>query len=155
MVHPRVFEVFEGVDQIWHAGDIGGENVITELAAIAPVIAVHGNSDSFPVVSRYKAEVIIPVRTLKFLLIHKFLSHKLDRFCRTNWEEDSAYDAIIFGHTHQPIIHHANDVLYFNPGSSQFPRFHHPQTVGLLRIHDDNTLHPKIISLSNTEKVNK
>ena len=40
-----VFDAFEGVDLILHAGDIGGLDIITELEAIAPVQAVHGNTD--------------------------------------------------------------------------------------------------------------
>ena len=36
-VHPKVFDVFAGVRRIFHCGDIGSPNVITDLQAIAPV----------------------------------------------------------------------------------------------------------------------
>jgi len=41
---PEVFEVFEAVDHIFHAGDVGSENILTDLEALAPVTAVYGNT---------------------------------------------------------------------------------------------------------------
>ena len=42
---PRYAQYFEGVDEIWHAGDIGSLEVLENLREIAPVRAVHGNID--------------------------------------------------------------------------------------------------------------
>jgi len=148
IVHPRVFEVFKNVDQIWHAGDIGREDVITELSTIAPVTAVYGNSDSFPLVTKFLDEEKIQLYSFKFFLVHKFMSHRFERIISTKWEEDAVYNAIIFGHTHQPLIHRANGVLYFNPGSCRYPRFSKIKTVGILTINKNNQLLPEIISLS-------
>ena len=47
LLNPRVFELFDGVDHILHAGDIGAEDVLLALRAIAPVTAVAGNIDNF------------------------------------------------------------------------------------------------------------
>ncbi len=41
----RYAQHFEGVDEIWHAGDIGSLEVIERLRELAPVRAVHGNID--------------------------------------------------------------------------------------------------------------
>jgi putative phosphoesterase len=49
-------------DEIWHAGDIGSEEVIRRLEKIAPVRAVYGNIDSqamrltYPKILRFKVE---------------------------------------------------------------------------------------------------
>jgi predicted phosphodiesterase len=40
LLRPEVFDVFREVDQIIHAGDIGPVELLTELEAIAPVLAV-------------------------------------------------------------------------------------------------------------------
>ncbi|MCA9469258.1 MAG: metallophosphoesterase family protein, partial [Nitrospira sp.] len=45
LVRPEVFEVFQGVEVILHAGDIGHEEVLRTLETIAPVVAVRGNND--------------------------------------------------------------------------------------------------------------
>ena len=42
---PRYAQYFEGVDEIWHAGDIGSLEVLENLQQVAPVRAVHGNID--------------------------------------------------------------------------------------------------------------
>ena len=42
---PRVFEVLRGVDMVMHAGDVYVNQVLDELAKIAPVIAAIGNGD--------------------------------------------------------------------------------------------------------------
>lgn len=147
IVHPHVFEIFRDVDQIWHAGDIGREDVITELSAIAPVIAVHGNSDTYPIFNKYLNEEFIQLFSMNFYLTHKFMSHRFERIVLSTWEDDAIYNAVIYGHTHQPLIHRANGVLYFNPGSCRFPRYSKTKTAGILTIDDDYHLHPEIIAL--------
>ena len=41
----RVFQVFEEVELILHAGDLVELSVVRELEKLAPVLAVHGNMD--------------------------------------------------------------------------------------------------------------
>ena len=41
----RYSKYFSGCDEIWHAGDIGSEDVADRLANIAPLRAVVGNID--------------------------------------------------------------------------------------------------------------
>jgi len=50
---PRIASYFGECDEIWHAGDIGDYDVILKLNLIAPVVAVFGNIDGFPIRSRY------------------------------------------------------------------------------------------------------
>jgi hypothetical protein len=45
LVRPEVHTALAGVDLILHAGDVGGEEILDELALIAPVRAVFGNTD--------------------------------------------------------------------------------------------------------------
>jgi len=51
----RIAKYFEECDEIWHAGDVGGYDVILKLNDIAPVMAVYGNIDGSPIRSRYPA----------------------------------------------------------------------------------------------------
>lgn len=43
---PALHAIFEGVDLLLHAGDVGELRVLDELGEIAVVVAVHGNDDT-------------------------------------------------------------------------------------------------------------
>jgi uncharacterized protein len=45
LLRPEVFNAFTKVDLILHAGDVGPDEILDELSAIAPVHAVRGNTD--------------------------------------------------------------------------------------------------------------
>ena len=46
LLDKRIFEHFKDVDEIWHAGDIGSEEVLRKLREFKPTRAVFGNMDS-------------------------------------------------------------------------------------------------------------
>ena len=46
LLDKRVLEHFKDVDEIWHAGDIGSEDVLRRLREYKPTRAVFGNMDS-------------------------------------------------------------------------------------------------------------
>ena len=46
LVRPEVFAALDGVSRIFHAGDVGPPEVLIELATIAPIQAVWGNTDA-------------------------------------------------------------------------------------------------------------
>jgi len=46
LLDKRVLEHFKDVDEIWHAGDIGSEDVLRRLREFKPTRAVYGNMDS-------------------------------------------------------------------------------------------------------------
>src|ERR1043165_479078 len=45
LIRPEALAALAGADHIVHAGDIGEPEVLTALAALAPVTAVRGNND--------------------------------------------------------------------------------------------------------------
>ncbi len=116
---PDVFKHFEGVDAILHAGDIGTEEVLIELEAIAPVYAVRGNVDFFQAahhLPRKRVEVFDGVR---FGLIHGDIFPKstiLDQLI-PYFAKDHV-DAIVFGHTHERYLRKRGSVWLINPGAS-------------------------------------
>lgn len=46
LLDKRILEHFKEVDEIWHAGDIGSEEVLRRLREFKPTRAVFGNMDS-------------------------------------------------------------------------------------------------------------
>lgn len=45
LLDKRIFEHFKDVDEIWHAGDIGSDDVLRRLREFKPTRAVFGNMD--------------------------------------------------------------------------------------------------------------
>ncbi len=131
LLHPRVFELFAGVDHILHAGDIGDEEILLELRAIAPVTAVAGNVDGFAL-GGAGAEARVTLAGKKF-----YLTHILDRPRHLRPEVQRALrreppDFVIFGHSHLPHDEQVEGVWFFNPASAGPRRFDYPCSVGIL-----------------------
>ncbi len=136
----EIFEIFDDVDEIWHAGDVGNLNLIYDLETIAPVECVQGNVDGFPICYKYPEQKIINIGNLRFLLIHRFFDQSGRIFPSMKDHLKGNFDAIIYGHTHTPNLQNGHDnTLFFNPGSPCFPRNSKP-SVGLLTIDDAGNL---------------
>ena len=138
LLHPRVFEVFEGVDHILHAGDIGDEDVLLALAELAPLTVVAGNIDGFSKdwrrggVSVHAGEFArVTLGGSRFLLTHDL--HR-PRALRAEVERELARapaDVVVFGHSHLPHDELLGGIRFFNPASSGPRRFDYPCSVGL------------------------
>jgi putative phosphoesterase len=129
LLRPDVYRLFEGVDAILHAGDIGGEDVLEELAAIAPVTAAAGNVDGFGLGSAglFARATFGGYRFL--------VTHVLDRprTPRPEVLEELARepaDVVVFGHSHLPHDERIDGRWYFNPASAGPRRFDYPVSVG-------------------------
>jgi putative phosphoesterase len=133
VLHPRVLELFAGVDHILHAGDIGDEDVLRELETIAPVTAVAGNIDGFQL-GNAGAEARVRLGDTRF-----YLTHILDRPHQPLPEVARALrrepaDFVIFGHSHLPHDEQIGDIHFFNPASAGSRRFDYPRAVGMFEL---------------------
>ena len=118
LLRPEVFAAFEGVELILHAGDVGAD-VLEELEAIAPLLAVRGNTDS-PGDPRLQEGV---EREIGGVLVH--VSHGHEVGSPTPDKLLSRYPAtvIVYGHTHRPLVVRAGDRWVVNPGAAGPRRF--------------------------------
>jgi hypothetical protein len=127
---PKVAELFDGVEHILHAGDIGNATIISELEEIAPVAAVYGNTDmGLP----FKETEIIELGTRKFLVHHIVNPHAPGDRVRERIARAQPH-VVIFGHTHRTFCETIGGVLYFNPGSAGKPKFGLGRTVAILHL---------------------
>lgn len=132
--HSRVFHVFDGVDLILHAGDIGNETVIADLEALAPVEAVVGNVDGPPLTERYPTLAEVSLAGHLVLMVHQGgPPERLSEELKTLVEERKPA-ALVFGHTHLPLARHQAGVLYLNPGYAGWQRFGWRRSVAVLNI---------------------
>ena len=135
-LHPAIFQVFEGVDLILHAGDLTGPDVISILEQIAPVIAVRGDQDQgldhLPVLQ------VLELGGKRIGLVHgnrprwlEWPGFTWNMFFGQRWFlaprfyvsvvrrfEGENVDCIVCGHVHRPFIGDVNGTLVANPGSA-------------------------------------
>ena len=128
---PRLREHFDGVERILHAGDVGNEQVLTQLASIAPLTAVSGNVDwGGPLERRLSRTVQLE---LEGVVIH--MTHIGDDPERLVLHLPSPRPRVyIYGHSHVALINELEGVLFLNPGSAGAPRFGRRPSCALLHL---------------------
>jgi len=130
LLRPEVFGALAGVEQILHAGDVGGDEILDELGAIAPVLAVRGNTDP-PDDPRLPDE-----RTLMVGDVRVHVSHGHEVGPPTPARLLARYDAdvLIYGHTHRPLVVAQDGRWVVNPGAAGARRFDLRPSVARLRV---------------------
>lgn len=129
LLRPEAIDRLTGVDLILHAGDIGKPSIIRDLEAIAPVIAVVGNTDVAAWYPQYTRTALAEVGEHRLYLLHKIDDLDLDPV-------EAGIDAVIYGHTHKPTAHQRKGVWYINPGSAGPHRFMLPVSIAIMEIGD-------------------
>ena len=124
-------------DEIWHAGDIGSDEVADKLESLTRLRAVYGNIDGWSLRCRFKQHEVFTVEGLKVLMTHiggypghyplnvraMIDSHRPDIF--------------VCGHSHILKVMHDKeyDMLAVNPGAAGLMGWHLERTA--LRVHID------------------
>lgn len=105
-----------GADLIVHAGDFSAASVYEELRALGPrVHAVYGNADEPALRELLPKELVVEVEAVRIGVVHipgpaaGREERLVGRF--------SGCDAVVFGHTHLPVVERLGSVWLLNPGS--------------------------------------
>jgi putative phosphoesterase len=134
LLRPSVHIALEGVDAILHAGDVGGEDILTELRIIAPVQAVYGNTD--PIDDPFLHDTFVARHGgIDIRVIH---GHQLGSPTPEKLLGAFAEPVIVYGHTHKQLITRAQGRLVINPGAAGARRFKLEPTVARLTIENGN-----------------
>ena len=147
---PQVFEYFEGVDEIWHAGDFGTIEIAKELEKIAPVIGVYGNIDGHDVRDEYPLHQRFEKEGLKIWMTH--IGGVPGRYCLPIKEdiESKPPDVFICGHSHILKIArdpNLNNMLYMNPGAAGKQGFQVYRTVVRFDLDEGQMKNVEVINL--------
>lgn len=138
LLRPEAFPAFKGVDHILHAGDIGDAAILDSLRQLAPVTAIRGNIDRTGPCATLPAQEYVTFAGWNLYMLHDVHTLDLDPGA-------AALNAVIFGHSHTPLVEQRKGVLFFNPGAAGPRRFSLPITVGLL--HLGKSLHAEHLRL--------
>lgn len=112
----QVWESLADTEIILHAGDILTEDLLRDLALIAPVYAVLGNCDRN--IEGLPSKRVLCCGKFKIGLTHGHLGAGKDTPDRAyHLFDGDQVDIIVFGHSHIPYQEVRNGVILFNPGS--------------------------------------
>ena len=133
LLRPEVFEIFKEVDHILHAGDVGEQEILIDLEALAPVTAVYGNADGSDLRARLAQVAEVELDGFAVVVTHG------DQFGHPTPEKLHAAfpraEIIVYGHTHKPLLELVDrTVTVMNPGGAGHLRFWIPPSVGILEL---------------------
>ena len=134
LVRPSVFDALAGVELILHAGDVGGDGteVLDELATIAPVHGVFGNTDP-PDAPQLTTSI---EREIGGVRVHVSHGHEVGAPTPEKLLARYSADVIVFGHTHRHLVVRADGRWVVNPGAAGPKRFSLSPSVGRMTVTD-------------------
>ena len=139
LLRPEASAFLRGCNHIIHGGDIGGQNVLQELSAIAPITAVRGNNDKGSWVEVLPETELVQLGEVFAYVIHDLAQLDIE-------PQAAGVSIVVSGHSHQPLIEERHGVLYVNPGSAGPRRFKLPIAVAELDI-AGKAVTPRIVEL--------
>lgn len=139
LLRPQVKSIFNGCDQILHAGDVGDEQVLEDLAQIAPVTAVRGNMDHGSWSNRLSRIEMVATEGVFFYILHDLYHLDLE-------PTTAGIHVVVSGHTHRPDIRKKAGVIYLNPGSAGYRRSNNPVCVAMVEV-KHGTAVPRIVEI--------
>lgn len=131
-----VAEHFSDADMILHAGDIVDLKVL-KIFGDKEVRVVCGNMDNHFVRQKFPEHLLFEIKGFNFLLIHGWGSPRgIEEKISARFKD---VNCVVYGHTHKPVNHKKDNVMFFNPGSAVDRFFNSSKTIGILEIDKDIT----------------
>ncbi|HEX4482170.1 MAG TPA: metallophosphoesterase family protein [Solirubrobacteraceae bacterium] len=129
----RCLTLLRRAELILHAGDISTLAVLDELSALGPgLVAVRGNVDEPELGARLPGEIEIELDRVRLAMTHD-AGPARGRLARLRRRFPDA-DAVVFGHSHIPLLEELEGFQIFNPGSPTDRRRRPQRTMGLARV---------------------
>jgi putative phosphoesterase len=141
---------FSECDEIWHAGDIGSEDVLIRLETVKPVRVVYGNTDDHVIRSLCPETLRFKVENVEVLLTHiGGYPGKYEPQIKSAIYT-SPPQLFVCGHSHiLKVMYDKNlRMLCVNPGAAGWHGFHNVRTLVRLVIDGDKIRDLEVIELS-------
>jgi hypothetical protein len=132
-IPPACLQRLREADAILHAGDLIEASVLAELEALGPPVhAVRGNVDSAVLQARLPATRTVEAAGARIAIVHDG-GRAHDRFAHLRARFPHA-DAVVFGHSHMPLLEERDGFAIFNPGSPTERRRAPHHTMGIATV---------------------
>jgi len=143
-------EYFADCDEIWHAGDIGSEEIALKLSQIKPLRAVYGNIDGQDIRSQYPRIAYFMAEDVKVMMTH--IGGYPGRYAPEIKSDLLKYKPQLFisGHSHilKVMYDKKLNCLHINPGAAGKSGFHQVRTLIRFSIDGKEIKDLEVIELS-------
>jgi putative phosphoesterase len=146
---PVILTHFKDCDEIWHAGDMGTMEVMKQLEAFKPTVAVYGNIEGKALREKYPLNQFFEREGLKIWMTH--IAGYPGRY-QTRIQsglKSNPVGLFICGHSH--ILKVMKDQtfghLHMNPGAAGVQGFHKVRTVLRFEINSGRPQNLEVIEL--------
>jgi putative phosphoesterase len=152
---PQVPEHFANCNEIWHGGDIGEMEVITQLEKIKPVRAVFGNIDDKTVQARFPEDLWLEIEGFTVLITHIAGSPPNYNPRVKKIFKERKPDILICGHSHILKIMKDKDrnMFFINPGAAGQHGFHTMKTLVRFELHQKEIKKMEVVELGRRGKI--
>lgn len=124
---PKLDELAQDVDEIWHLGDVCAPSLLESFQKAGPPVAlVRGNCDDE---MEWPLSLDLERNGVRFRLIHI-----------PPPRPPTGVDVLLHGHTHVPRNERRDKVLFLNPGCVTRPNRGAPSSVAYLEIDGDGRI---------------
>jgi uncharacterized protein len=124
-------ERLRAADLIVHAGDFSTAQILGELRSYGPLVGVRGNVDESEVRAALPESAVVRAGECRIAVLHD-AGPAAGRVQRLRARFPGA-DAVIFGHSHIPLLERDGGFQIFNPGSPTDRRRQPRHTMGVCR----------------------
>lgn len=145
----KIIKYVNQADEVWHAGDIGKEEIINYLTELKPLKAVFGNIDDKKIRLITKEFLYFNYEKNKILITH--IAGYPGKYNKNVNRLISIYEPniLVCGHSHilKVMYDKKNKHLHLNPGAAGISGFHNIRTMLRFKLDSDKIKELEIIEL--------
>lgn len=132
----RLIRELKTANAIIHAGDWTNLSVYEALITYAPTFGVAGNNDGPDIIRKFGMRKLLVLEGVRIGVVHGHGTGKrVDTEIRAiEAFKDVVLDALIYGHSHAPVLKHSGMMLIFNPGSPTDKRRQTQYSFGVMQV---------------------
>ena len=145
----KIFDHFEGCDEVWHIGDFGDIEVARRIQEKKKLLGVFGNIDNQAIRSEFREQLVFMCEEVKVMLRH--IGGSPPNYNPATRKELLIHQPQLFisGHSHILKVMYDNKIncLYMNPGAAGRHGWHKIRTIIRFVIHGKEMKDCEVIEL--------
>jgi putative phosphoesterase len=150
----NVFKYFGECDEIWHAGDIGKAEILTQLSDFKPIKAVFGNIDGQAIRKECSENLVFTREEMRIFITHiggypPLYTPRIKKLLN-----EIRPDIFVCGHSHilRVMSDKERELVMMNPGAAGFEGFHTVRTLLRFTLSNKKISDMQVIELGKRQR---